>query len=386
MAVPAGPCRSSMKTTNRKDLISRRGFLELGSAALATAGLLGDTKAAKAAPAAANTLDTAKPDSAPMTGKIALEEHFALPETDLDSIVGYTRSSPELRLQLKDMGRGRIAEMDRGEVELCILSHVSPSIQAIPGASEAIALSRRTNDYLAEHIAKNPKRLKGFAALPLQDPQAAAQELTRCVRELGFCGALVNGFSQIGSADSAVFYDLPQYRPFWATVEQLDVPFYLHPRAPLETRQQAYEGHPWFVGAAWGFAVETSIHALRLMGSGLFDEYPKLRVILGHLGEGLPFGIWRVDHRISRATAAPKTKWPMSHYLRENFYITTSGNFRTQVLTDVILEVGADRILYSVDYPFEDVGEAKDWFDQAAISEADRVKIASGNAQRLFRL
>jgi len=284
------------------------------------------------------------------------------------------------------LGSGRIAEMDRGAVELCIISLVSPGIQAIPSISQAIAMSRRSNDYLAEHIAKYPRRLKGFAALPLQDPQAAAQELTRCVKELGFCGALVNGFSQIGEVDSAVFYDLPQYRPFWATVQQLDVPFYLHPRAPLASRQQAYEGHPWFVGSAWGFAVETSIHALRLMGSGLFDEYPKLKVILGHLGEGLPFNIWRVDHRISRLALRTKAKLSMGQYLRENFYITTSGNFRTQALTDVMLEVGADRVLYSVDYPFEDMAEATDWFDHAAISEPDRLKIARSNAQKLFHL
>ncbi|HKD63718.1 MAG TPA: alpha/beta fold hydrolase, partial [Candidatus Acidoferrales bacterium] len=136
--------------------------------------------------------------------------------------------------------------------------------------------------------------MKGFATLSLQDPQAAAQELTRCVRDLGFCWALVNGFSQIGGADSVVFYDLPQHRPFWATVQELDVPFYLHPRPPLATRQQAYEGYPWLAASVWGFAVETSIHALRLMASGLFNEYPKLRVILGHLGEKLSFAIWRV--------------------------------------------------------------------------------------------
>jgi 2,3-dihydroxybenzoate decarboxylase len=125
--------------------------------------------------------------------------------------------------------------MDRGGVELAILSNPGPGIQAIPNATEAIGVARRSNDYLAEHIARYPKRLKGFAALPLQDPQAAAQELTRCVKELGFCGALVSGFSQIGVADSAVFYDLPQYRPFWAIVQELDVPFYLHPRVPLAT-------------------------------------------------------------------------------------------------------------------------------------------------------
>jgi predicted TIM-barrel fold metal-dependent hydrolase len=220
----------------------------------------------------------------------------------------------------------------------------------------------------------------------LQDPQAAAQELVRCVKNLGFCGALVNGFSQVGEADSALFYDLPQYRPFWATVQELDVPFYLHPRFPLATRQQAYEGHPWLAGSPWGFAVETSIHALRLMGSGLFDEYSRLKLILGHLGEGLPFGIWRVDHRISRGTVRPQAKLPMAQYLRENFYVTTSGNFRTQALSDVILEVGADRVLYSVDYPFEDVVEAKNWFDQTTISDSDRVKIARSNAQKLFHL
>ena len=173
-------------------------------------------------------------------------------------------------------------------MQLSILSLVAPGIQAIPNVSEAISGARRANDHLAESIAKYPKRLKGFAAIPLQDPQAAAQELTRCVKELGFCGALANGFSQVGEADSAVYYDLPRYRPFWATVEQLGVPFYLHPREPLVTRQQAYEGHPWLVGSAWGFGAETAVHALRLMGSGLFDEYPKLRIIVGHLGEGVP--------------------------------------------------------------------------------------------------
>jgi predicted TIM-barrel fold metal-dependent hydrolase len=375
-----------MGTIDRKHQITRRGFLELSSAALATAGLLGDAKAANAAPDSRDTVDTARPDWAPLTGKIALEEHFVLPETADTSYAVRDLPTPDFRQKILDLGSGRIAEMDRGGVDVSILSHVAAGVQAIPSISQAIALSRRVNDYLAEHVAKYPKRLKGFAALPLQDPQAAAQELTRCIKELGFCGALVNGFSQIGEADSAVFYDLPQYRPFWATVQQLDVPFYLHPRSPLATRQQAYEGHPWMVGSPWGFAVETSIHALRLMGSGLFDEYPKLRIILGHLGEGLPFGIWRVDHRITRGTQAPKAKLPLGRYLRENFYITTSGNFRTQALTDVILEVGADRVLYSVDYPFEDMVEAKDWFDRAAISEPDRVKIASSNAQKLFRL
>ena len=332
-----------------------------------------------------SVLDSAKPSSEPLAGKIALEEHFVLAET-IDTSYAVRDLAPETRHKILDVGSGRIAEMDRGGLDICILSLTAPGVQAVPNIQQAIAQARRTNDYLAENIATNPKRLKGFATLPLQNPEAAAQELTRCVQELGFCGALVNGFSQVGEADSAVFYDLPQYRPFWATVQQLGVPFYLHPRFPLASRQQSYEGYGWLAGSPWGFAVETSLHALRLMASGLFDEYPRLKVILGHLGEGLPFGIWRIDHRILRGSGTPRAKLPMSHYLRENFYITTSGNFHTPALTNVIVEVSADQILYSVDYPYEDVVEASEWFDHASISESDRMKIARTNAQKLFRI
>lgn len=369
-----------MKSKAPEDRITRRRFLELGSAA--SAGILASGNAARRV-SAPHKLDAEKNDAATITGKIALEEHFALPETVGES---YAALREDWRQKILEVGDSRIAEMDRGGVELSILSLTAPGIQGVPNISQAVEVARRANDYLAAHISKFPKRLKGFAALPMQDPHAAAQELTRCVRELGFCGALVNGFSQVGAEDSAVYYDLPQYRPFWATVEQLDVPFYLHPRAPLKSRQQVYDGHPWFVSSAWGFQGETSIHALRLMASGLFDEYPKLHLILGHLGEALPFCMWRVDHRLSKQAVHPKAKLPLAQYLRERFYITTSGNFREQALADVMSEVGADRILYSVDYPFEDMAEAAGWFDNVAISEPDRVKIGRSNAQKLFRL
>lgn len=374
-----------MGKTDSEGRITRRGFLERGSGALAIAGLIGNPSAAKSVFTSESAVDNATHGPVPPAGKIALEEHFILAE-DMDTSYAVRDLPPERRNKILDVGSGRIADMDSGGLDICILSLTGPGVQAVPNLSQAIAQARRTNDYLAENVAKNPKRLKGFATLPLQDPEAAAKELTRCVRDLGFCGALVNGFSQIGEADSAVFYDLPQYRQFWATVQELDVPFYLHPRSPLANRQQSYQGYPWLAGSPWGFGAETSIHALRLMVSGLFDEYPKLKIILGHLGEGLTFGIWRVDHRISQLRVTPRAKLPMSHYLRENFYITTSGTFRTQALTNVILEVGADRILYSVDYPYEDVVEAREWFDQAAISESDRLKIACANARKLFDL
>ena len=322
-----------------------------------------------------------------MTGKIALEEHIALPDTISDSEQYFTAEAwARMRHSLEDIHETRLAEMDRHGIGVMLLSLNAPAIQAIPDTRRAIETARRSNDYLAEKIAKNPSRFQGFAALPMQDPEQAALEFTRCVKELGFRGALVNGFSQTEQEDSALYYDLPQYWPFWETVEQLGVPFYLHPRDPLPSRQQHYAGHPWFVGSAWAFAVETSIHALRLMGCGLFDRYPKLTVILGHLGERLPYDIWRVDHRLSKTPRGIPAKKTMAEYLRENFYLTTSGNFRTQTLLDAMSEVGADRILFSADYPFESMGEAAEWFDHASISEPDRLKMGRTNAERLFGL
>lgn len=374
-----------MRTTSSKGRITRRHFLERSSVALASVGLIGRDDTAQNALSPGSSVKNAVSNTTPSFNKIALEEHFVLAET-IDTSYAVRDLPPTIREKILDLGSGRIADMDRGGLDICILSLTAPGVQAVTNVGQAIAQARRTNDYLAENVAKNPKRLRGFATLPLQDPEAAAKELTRCVKELGFCGALVNGFSQIGNADSAIYYDLPQYRSFWATVQELDVPFYLHPRDPLVGGQPCYQGYLWLSGSPWGFAVETSIHALRLMASGLFDEYPKLKIILGHLGEGLPIGIWRVDNRISRGSGTPKAKLPMSHYLRENFYITTSGNFHTQALTNVILELGTERILYSVDYPYEDVVQAKEWFDQAAISDSDRMKIARTNAQKVFRL
>jgi gamma-resorcylate decarboxylase len=365
-----------------RHVITRRGLLQRLAAAWASGGALSLTSARKTAAGPARAEDAAA-NAAPTNGKIALEEHFVIPET-LAASYG-AAGSPALQQQLQDIGSARIAEMDRGGVDVCVLSLVGDGIQAIPNVGEAVRVARRANDHLAEQIAKNPRRFKGFAALPLQDPRAAARELTRCIRELGFCGALVNGYSQIDTSDSIIFYDLPQYREFWSTVQELDVPFYLHPRSAAP-HEPAYDGHAWLTGSIWGFAAETSIHALRLMGSGLFDN-PRLKIVLGHLGEGLPCNIWRIDNRVARTLAAkPRAKRPIGHYLRENFYITTSGNFRTPTLAEVMAEVGADRILYSVDFPFEDTAVAGEWFDHCAISEPDRLKIGRTNAERLLRI
>ena len=324
-----------------------------------------------------------------MKGKIGLEEHFAIPDTLSDS-KGFLGDAvwPELESRLMDIQERRIAEMDRHGMQMMILSLNAPAIQGIADVKRAAETARRANDFLAREVAKRPDRFQGLAALAMQDPDGATRELVRCVKELGFRGALVNGFSQIGDPNSMVYLDDARYRGFWAECEKLDVPFYLHPRNPLPSAAQIYEGHPWLLGPTWAFGQETAVHALRLMASGLFDRHPRLQIILGHLGEGLPYSIWRVDNRNAWTKQPPRypAKKRLGEYFQQNFFLTTSGNFRTQTLIDAILEVGADRIMFSTDWPFENVDHAAIWFDACTISEADRLKIGRTNAERLFRL
>ena len=233
--------------------------------------------------------------------------------------------------------------MDANGIEMMLLSLNAPAVQAIPDTARATEIARKSNDYLAEQVRMRPDRFQGIAALAMQDPDGATRELERCVKELGFRGALVNGFSQVGDEDTAVYYDLPQYRPFWAMVERLDVPFYLHPRNPLPRDAKIYEGHPWLLGPVWAFAHETAVHALRLMCSGLFDEHPRLKIILGHIGENLPFALWRIDNAngwIENRHSYPAKK-PMRDYFCSNFHITTSGNFNTPALIEAMLVIGS---------------------------------------------
>src|SRR5215469_12534402 len=294
-----------------------------------------------------------------MQGKVALEEHFAIPDT-LEESHGYfpDRVWQEVKSRVMDIHERRLREMDQNGVELMLLSLNAPAVQAIPDEKRAAEVARKANDYLAEQVAKRPDRFQALAALAMQDAEGAARELERCVNELGFRGALVNGFSQRGSAENVLYYDLPQYRPFWAAVEQLDVPFYLHPRNPLPRDSKIYEGHP------------------------------RLNIILGHLGENLPYAMWRIDN--ANGWIENRHNYPAKNRMRDyfcgNFHITTSGNFHTQALIDAILVLGADRIMFSADWPFENIDHAAAWFDVCPISEADRRKIGRDNARRLFKL
>jgi 2,3-dihydroxybenzoate decarboxylase len=319
-----------------------------------------------------------------MQGKIALEEHFVAPGLDeLISKIGWEPQDWErVHGRLLDVDR-RLSEMDRLGIEKSVLSLGASGIQDIPDADRAVDLARRSNEALAEVVAAHPERFAGFAALPLQDPEAAAAELERCVRDYGFKGALVNGYTTLGA--EALYYDDERFLGFWERVDALGVPFYLHPRNPQPDQRRVYDGRPELLGPTWAFAVETGTHALRLITSGLFDRFPALTVILGHLGEFLPFALPRLEQRMSHQPHVNLAK-PATQYLRDNFYLTTSGNNHTASLVGILLELGADRLMFAADYPFEEMEDGAQWFDAVPISELDRLKIGRTNAQQLLGL
>jgi 2,3-dihydroxybenzoate decarboxylase len=324
-----------------------------------------------------------------MKRKIAFEEHFALEETleQTRTFAGDSTMWDDFTRQILDLDDERLEQMDKTGIEFAILSLNAPGVQRILDNNEAMNVAKKANERMAEAVAKHPDRYAAFAALPMHDPDAAAEELTRCVRNLGFKGCMVNGFQQVDDPDNVKYYDLPEYRSFWATVADLDVPFYLHPRMQIPSRAQNYEGHPWLMSAPWGFAIETSIHSLRLCGSGLFDDYPNLRICIGHLGENIPFGLWRIDARMRFSRRGYRGKRPLGDYFRDHFHITTSGNFNDAAFRCTLDVIDNDKIYFSADYPFERMEDAADWYDTTdVISDAQKQKIGRTNAIRLFKL
>jgi gamma-resorcylate decarboxylase len=323
-----------------------------------------------------------------MRNKIAVEEHFVTRELEgtIFSSIGWDpaewRKMADLLQETDDV---RLADMDASGIDVAVLSLAAPCIQEEVDPAQAVRRAAGANEALAQVVARHPDRYAAFAALPMQEPAAAADELERCVRELGFKGALVNGFSNVGDLETALYYDEPQYLPFWERAAELGVPLYLHPRNPLANQRRIYAGREELLGPTWAFTVETATHSLRLITSGLFDRLPQLTVIIGHMGELLPFALDRTAQRLSHIPSLELEK-PATQYLRDNFYVTTSGNFHTQSLVGTILELGADRILFAADYPFEQTSEAAGWFDAAPISDADREKIGRTNAERLLGL
>ncbi len=313
---------------------------------------------------------------------IALEEHYydaALVETY--SIVLGGGGESEVRKRLDDVGELRLREMDEAGIDVQVLSHGAPSTQRLSG-DEAVTMAHGVNDRLAALVAAHPTRFAGFAALPTAEPAAAADELERSVTQLGFKGAMVHGLT------NGVFFDDERFWPILERAESLDVPIYLHPAVPERTVVDTYyrdylSKYPGLLTAAWGFTVETATQAVRMTLSGAFERFPNLKLIIGHMGEGLPFLLWRIDMALRRPGNAPID---FREQFSEHFWITTSGNFSTPALVCSMLELGIDRILYSVDYPYVENPPRTEWMESLQISSEDREKMLSGNAKRLLKM
>ncbi|WP_323092120.1 amidohydrolase family protein [Klebsiella variicola] len=331
-----------------------------------------------------------------MRGKIALEEHVSTPDNNRlwDSTGEAGRNGKEY---MKDVERRlldrsiQLEEMAQRHIDHVILSLTSPGAQSILDKAKAVSFARDTNDFIVENYVKpNPDKFSAFATLALQNPEAAAEELERAVNKLGMKGALINGYTNVKDSEHGLYLDDESMLVFWDKVNELNVPVYLHPREPLEGPARGiYTGYESLIGSAWGFAQETAVHAIRLMMSGLFDRYPNLNLVLGHLGEGLVHMLPRTQHRLYRqrfGCGLGKAEKPLMHYLQNNFIVTTSGHFNTHSLNNAIEVMGADRVMFSVDYPYEDIHQACDWFDPLELEAGLKDKIAWGNASRVFNI
>jgi 2,3-dihydroxybenzoate decarboxylase len=312
---------------------------------------------------------------------IAIEEHYW--DEELSALYGGIDAmrAGEIHKRLLDLGELRLKEMDEAGIDMQVLSHGAPSTQKL-AADVAVPLASRVNDRLAAMCAKHPTRFAGFAALPTADPAAAANELERCVSKLGMKGAMIHGLA------NHVFLDDKRFWPIYERAVALDVPIYMHPGEPHEGVIDLYykdyvKEFPMITRAAWGYTVETATLGIRMVLSGLFDKYPKLKIILGHLGETLPFLVWRVDMALARPGQKSVN---FRDVFCNHFYITTSGFFSNPALLCCVQEIGVDRILFAVDWPFVSNKPGTAWIPHIPLSEEDKIKILSGNTKRLLRM
>jgi 2,3-dihydroxybenzoate decarboxylase len=319
---------------------------------------------------------------------IALEEAFFIAElAERQPIPALpltfkTEFAEHIRPRLTDFSEYRLSEMDNAGIDIQVLSLTVPGLQVDIDPGLARDNARFANEYLAKAIGEQPDRFRGFAALPLQDPAAAAAELERAVTQDGLCGALVNDCVY---GPGGRYLDAPEYDELWSALESLGVPLYLHPGAPPADHWRVIDGRPELYGATWSWAAEVSGHALRILFSGVFDRHPGATLILGHMGEFLPFQRSRLDSRYATLATTALKRMP-SEYLGTNIVFTNSGVFSPAVMLGAVLEVGADALMFSVDYPYESSYQAVKGFEQTTLSAADREKIAHGNAERLLRI
>jgi len=311
---------------------------------------------------------------------IALEEHYWDKELT-GGTQGVERNSSVIS-RLCDTGEVRLKEMDEAGIDIQVLSHGAPSAQSLTG-SDAAAITARVNDRLADFVKQKPDRFAAFAALPTVDPAASANELERVVTKHGFKGAMVHGLT------GGLFLDDKRFWPIFERAEQLDVPIYLHPSVPHPAVMDAYykdyvKDFPTVIRSAWGFTVETGTQAIRMVLSGVFDKHPNLKIIIGHLGETLPFLVWRIDQSLSRPGGSKLLAF--RDVFCSHFYLTTSGNFSNPALLCCVQEMGIDRIMFAVDWPFVQNSLGTKWVDTISLCEEDKVKLLSGNAKRLLRM
>jgi uncharacterized protein len=319
---------------------------------------------------------------------ITLEEHYASPAF-LEGPGWELKQRAEsfgfnkVLEQLCDLGEGRIADMDAAGIEVQVLSLTSPGVEQLD-ATEAVALAREENDRLADAVRRHPSRFAGFAALPTPAPDVAADELERMVREHGFQGAMINGHARGRYLDDEFFW------PILERAEALEVPLYLHPTPPPQPVIGAYyvgnysrEVAGTLATGAWGWHIETATHVIRLILGGAFDRYPRLQLVIGHMGEGLPFMLPRLEQALSHVT---KLDRPLDAYFLENLHYTFSGFNWIPTFLNLLLQVGVDRIMFSADHPYGSMEQARAFLDQLPVSPADKGRIAHGNAERLLRI
>ncbi|KAF4539379.1 hypothetical protein BFW01_g9305 [Lasiodiplodia theobromae] len=334
-----------------------------------------------------------------MHGKIALEEAWAIPDSfthyDPSTLAppGVIGGSGGLHAALLDVSGTRLAQMDANGIDLMVLSHTSPGAQGVADPSAAAALARRANDALADAVLQAPPgRFAAFVALSMHDPGEAAEELRRCWRKKAFVGCLLNDFQSVRDAEGneqMLFFDAPRYDVFWRVAEELGCPVYLHPRAatPL-VREQEWAGRPWLEFSALGYANRVSVHVLGIVCAGVLDRFPGLKIVIGHMGEHIPYDLYRIDHKLNRARF-PDMPMRKDRLVRDYFgtqlFITTSGHFSTPALLCAMQEIGSHSIMFSIDYPYESIPNGCVWFDEyVPISSRDLVDIGRNNALKVL--
>jgi 5-carboxyvanillate decarboxylase len=357
---------------------SRRDFIKLASTAAVASTL---TETAQAQTEGFRRIATEETFTVPEIIEAATELITKNPDHEpgwLNYISGEFPFYDKVLRQMIDLEGERLGLMDAAGVDMAVLSLWNPGVQMFE-ASQAVELAKITNDQLAEGIKRHPTRYAGLAAVAPQDPQAAGQEVERAMQSLALNGVLIN------SHTNDEFLDDQKFWPIFEAAVANDAPIYIHPRRPPAQMVEAFNDYS-MDRALWGYAMETSTHVLRLIMGGVFDQFPDLKIVLGHMGEGLPFWMHRLDTIGGLPTTVTKIKRKPSEYLRDNFIMTTSGMSWDPALKFTIEVLGADKVMFAVDYPFGSYERDAKWLNVADISDADKALVYSGNAERVFKI